>query len=225
MPCFYINSVCLLLAVIAMNVVSINADCQSMYSGFIFSSGCIGADDSACPSTCTDYLTSLHESCEGEVLSTDDEGKEDLYSVNSFLALGLLASDSCEENIQNEFLTILEGSTCRTILESNSVASIFLCSDESDAESEGECSDFCKELIDEMYSTCAATDTWGEEGEEMTAQATAFSLSLFRGDTCNTYAATKTFQTPVSTTTSASIATLQLASLVSLITLSAIFFI
>ena len=30
-----------------------------------------------------------------------------------------------EKNIQNEFLTILEGSTCSTIMETNSAASIF----------------------------------------------------------------------------------------------------
>jgi len=194
MTFIYINSVCLLYAVLGMNFVSINADCESMITGFFFSSDCIGSDDSTCPSKCTDYLTSLHESCEGEVLSTDDdEGGKNVYSVNDFLGLSIMASDACKENIKNESLSLLKDSTCSTVMETNTLASIFYCS-ENEAESEGKCSDFCKELIDKMYSTCAATDTVGEEGSETTAELGASVLNFFRGDTCNTYAATKAFE-------------------------------
>jgi len=186
-----INSVCMFLAASAVNFALANADCQSEYTAF-FSSDCVGtADDMACPSTCTDYLTSLHESCEdgGTILNEDNE--TELYTVNKLLGLGMFVSDSCEESMQTVFLTASEDSTCSTLVETNSFASFFVCNGSDDNGDDDECPDFCKEVIDKMYLTCASTDTVGEDKTSITYHAT--SLGSFRSDACNAYAADKTF--------------------------------
>mmetsp|Transcript_9677 Transcript_9677/g.11335 ORF Transcript_9677/g.11335 Transcript_9677/m.11335 type:complete len:220 (+) Transcript_9677:191-850(+) len=219
MPCVYIHSVCLLLAVLGINFVSIHADCESASStGASLFSGCSGGGDSTCPSSCTDYLTNFHESCVGEVYG------DEVYSSKDYLNLGVSASGACKEHIQNEFLTLFQGSTCNSVMDTNSIATTFICSVFGDAEIDDECSDFCKGIIDDLYATCASTDTWG--GTTITQGAAA--LEIVRSDSCNTYAATKSFTDecpPASTTKSASITTPKLVSLVSLITLSAIFLI
>jgi len=194
MPCVYIKPLYLLIAVLGLNFISINAldDCRTMFLGY-YNSACNAQGRQTCPTTCKEYLTNFHKTCEGKEWS---ESFSSPYSVADFLIMSPGRAGPCDETIKEEFLLRFEAPTCDTVLAANLQSSYPECSEE------GECSVLCRNVIGKMYSTCDALyittiefdeEEWGGIESDITVQELSAYLINFRSDSCNAYAAGKSW--------------------------------